>query len=310
VNMAFDHFSDPYYMQRINTIVDVIRRCEAADDNVKKLQQARDLLRQEVRNLEIQLDENVVVEQTFEVQEKQRGIFQRIITFFRSDKIAVGTKYNIPFTREMMDKVASGAIDENIVTFYCRYLAEKSEEICRESKKMNYRCFIFQPSFYRDFEQRDTMNLKKKIQESNFLDYDKVLVPICESSTRRWALAVINFGKKRLEYYDPFESPKRSSHPHEGSKILKRIQTDVILMSYSQKIGSRHPIPTKFQKIFEEMKLYVVPKIARNSPDLSGLLVCEFMRANVTNMPFNQTSIPDIRRLMQREILEALEKGR
>jgi len=260
------------------------------------------------------LDDNIVVEKTFEVQEKPKGSwfttgFEKIKGFFDQGKTVTNTKYNIEFTSEMMDRIHAGYIDEKILTFYCNYLAEKNRDLCK-SIKTNYNCFLFAPSFYRNLDRDGFNSQKKTIRESFFFDYEKVLIPLYTSSNR-CALAVINFGRRRLEYYDPCSSPNKSSDTnHEGNRILKNIQSNLILKSFTDGIGSKYEIPSRFSKIFANMKIYIVPRIDSNPGDLSGLLVCDFMRAVVTNLPFNNSKIISIRNQMQREIMDTLQKSK
>jgi len=225
----------------------------------------------------------------------------------------IGTKYDVEFTEEMMNRVKVGWLSDPIINFYCGYLSEVSQTLYQTQPNINYSCLLFNTYFYYRLEAEGYSGVKEWLENSKFLDFDKVLFPI--NLPGHWVLAVINFGKRRLEYYDSISAPKSSkkvSKDSMGNTIMKKL-LNMIVIACQDNIGTQYCVPKDFKEEFKKMQLFTVPKIPKQTDaDSCGLFVCWYMKSIVVNCPFrfSQRDMKSIRKRMESDILTTLKPQR
>jgi sentrin-specific protease 1 len=160
-------------------------------------------------------------------------------------------------------------LNDQVINFYFDLLTARNQRMAHAIAPVETRitsCFyhtFFTPMFNQGYEYKSV----KKWSASKGIEivkYDKIFVPV-HVNNNHWCLLVVNFKRRRIEYYDSYRSSTSTDGGHRIMHYMKKYIQDEN-MTYNQK-----------KVDFSNWTMYIPPRLPQQDNETDcGVFMCMF----------------------------------
>jgi sentrin-specific protease 1 len=190
-------------------------------------------------------------------------------------------------------------LNDQVINFYFDLLTARNQRMANAISPVETRitsCFyhtFFTPKFKQGYEYESVKRWSQK-KGINIFAYEKVFVPV-HVDDNHWCLLVINFKRKRIEYYNSLRSSTSTDGGHRIMQCMKRYIHDESMTYNQQEIDV-----LKWEK-------YIPPSLPqqKNKSDC-GVFMCMF--ANYSALGLDMAFTYQDMRYFRRRIALSIQK--
>jgi len=206
--------------------------------------------------------------------------------------------FNIEMTTKLLSCLEPGSwLNDEVMNFYLELLSER----CKRNNGPNsqvpperrIKCHFFNTFFYAKLDENGAykyQNVKRwaKRAKVDILSQDKIITPI-HVGLNHWCLAVVNFKKKRFEYYDSLGG--------NNERCLKNLR------AYVMDEAKANKKPFDVRGWSDYMPKYIPRQTNGCDCGVFALKYADYLSEDLQEMPFSQKDMQYFRLRMIAEIV-------